>query len=96
MNALAALGIAGLMILAIMAFVVRALHAVIEASMRRRVVDEDEDEDDPCTCNPLENTGGGHSGDCPAFEPECTCYESWAGHQPGCYFNAHQPASTTT
>lgn len=29
-----------------------------------------------CDC-----TGG------PQTEPECTCYESWAGHQVGCYYN---------
>lgn len=41
----------------------------------------------PCTCNPLAQTGGGHAGDCPCFEPECTCYELTGGHQPGCAFN---------
>lgn len=37
-----------------------------------------------CNCDPRDNTGGGHRGDCPAYEPDCTCYESWAGHQPMC------------
>jgi hypothetical protein len=44
-----------------------------------------------CTCNPADNTGGGHLGTCPAFEPECTCYEVTGGHQPGCYFNRARP-----
>lgn len=40
-----------------------------------------------CNCNPLERTGGDHHHTCPAWEPECTCYEMIGGHQPGCYFN---------
>lgn len=43
--------------------------------------------DDECNCDPLAQTGGGHAYTCPAFEPECTCYEVTGGHQPGCYFN---------
>lgn len=45
-----------------------------------------------CICNPEENTGGEHSDDCPAWEPECTCYETFAGHQPGCAFHAMERA----
>lgn len=43
-----------------------------------------------CNCNPEEQTGKCHRGGCPAYEPECTCYESGshAGHEPGCYFYA--------
>jgi len=36
----------------------------------------------PCECNPHENTGGGHLPSCPAWEPECTCYERHP--EPGC------------
>jgi hypothetical protein len=46
-----------------------------------------DDEESACNCNPVDNTGGGHSGTCPEFEPECACYELTGGHQPGCYFN---------
>jgi hypothetical protein len=37
-----------------------------------------------CDCDPLSNTGGGHSVTCPEYEPECTCYEMTGGHQPMC------------
>lgn len=37
-----------------------------------------------CGCHPERRTGGGHDPDCPEFEVDCTCYEAWAGHQPGC------------
>jgi len=43
---------------------------------------------DGCNCNPFEQTGGGHRGDCPAFDPECTCYEVTGGHQSMCPFGA--------
>lgn len=43
--------------------------------------------DPDCNCDPLAQTGGGHAYSCPAFEPECACYELTGGHQPGCYFN---------
>lgn len=48
----------------------------------------DERADPDCNCNPLENTGGGHRGDCPAYEVECTCYEMTGGHQPMCPYGA--------
>lgn len=41
-----------------------------------------------CNCDPRETTGGGHRGDCPAYEPECTCYEMIGGHQPMCPYGA--------
>jgi hypothetical protein len=37
-----------------------------------------------CDCNPEERTGGVHDRACPAWEPECTCYESPEGHMSGC------------
>jgi hypothetical protein len=39
-----------------------------------------------CNCDPAQQTGGGHRGDCPAFQTECSCYESATGHQMGCAF----------
>jgi hypothetical protein len=67
----------------------KAIRAQADPALVDRVlkrVDELEAEraDPECNCNPLENTGGGHRGDCPAFEPECTCYEMTGGHQPMC------------
>jgi hypothetical protein len=41
---------------------------------------------DDCNCDPLAQTGGGHHGTCPAYEPECTCYELTGGHQSMCPF----------
>lgn len=37
-----------------------------------------------CDCHPEERTGGEHDPSCPEWEADCTCYEAWAGHQPGC------------
>lgn len=42
----------------------------------------------PCTCDPLNQTGGVHRHDCPCAEAECTCYEMTGGHMPGCPYGA--------
>lgn len=42
-----------------------------------------------CTCRHLARTGGVHHRSCPAWEPECTCYEALGGHTPGCYYARH-------
>lgn len=56
----------------------------------RRCIELEEKLESGCNCDPLAQTGGGHRGDCPAFQPECTCYEMTGGHQPGCYFHAQK------
>jgi hypothetical protein len=61
-------------------------HSSTDVLARLRDISQS-DEPSRCNCNPADNTGGGHSGTCPEFEPECTCYELTGGHQPGCYFN---------
>lgn len=68
----------------------RQLCAACMKDLRKQLDDEG------CNCDPFEQTGGGHAGDCPCFEPECTCYEHHGGHMPGCPYGAMLRAKEAT